>query len=117
MRGEEDENKQAQLMHFFQIYVPKLILEVFGSAGAIWGFSEVIGLRVSSTVWFWRPCAFCVGVIFFGRWVCEIRDDFVREQGGMALWMKRMTLRTTVDNVVKEERVRLSEMENGARYM
>mmetsp|Transcript_2113 Transcript_2113/g.4040 ORF Transcript_2113/g.4040 Transcript_2113/m.4040 type:complete len:117 (+) Transcript_2113:774-1124(+) len=115
--GDENENKRGQLLQFLQIYISKLILEVFGSAGAIWGFSEVIGLRVSSTVWFWRPCAFCVGVIFFGRWVCEIRENFVKEQGGLTLWMKRMTLRRIVDNVAKEEEVRLSEMENRVCYM
>eukprot|EP00584_Thalassiosira_punctigera_P003656 CAMPEP_0172536268 /NCGR_PEP_ID=MMETSP1067-20121228/8063_1 /TAXON_ID=265564 ORGANISM="Thalassiosira punctigera, Strain Tpunct2005C2" /NCGR_SAMPLE_ID=MMETSP1067 /ASSEMBLY_ACC=CAM_ASM_000444 /LENGTH=66 /DNA_ID=CAMNT_0013321307 /DNA_START=101 /DNA_END=298 /DNA_ORIENTATION=+ len=58
-------DKQLRL---YQIFTAKLVLEVMGGAGAIWGFSEAVGLRVASTVWFWRPCALVVGAIFFMRW-------------------------------------------------
>jgi len=51
---------------------PKLILEVMGGAGAVWGFSEVCGLRTSSTVWFWRPCALIVGFFFLMRLIMQV---------------------------------------------
>lgn len=70
-------NKQIQL---FQTYSAKLVLEVFGGGGAIWGFSEVLGLRVESTLWFWRPCATIVAGIFFARWVMQIRDSISEEK-------------------------------------
>jgi len=59
-------------------------------AGAIWGFSEAVGLRVASTVWFWRPCALAVGAIFFTRWLMQVRDHIADENirffgGGKAL--------------------------------
>lgn len=60
------------LSEFTRIYIPRLILEVFGAGGAIWGFSEAIGLRTPKTVWFWRPAALIVGLIFFIRWVIQI---------------------------------------------
>jgi hypothetical protein len=64
----------GKLIRLYQIFGAKLVLEVFGGAGAIWGFSEALGLRVPSTVWFWRPCALTFGAIFFVRWLCQARD-------------------------------------------
>ena len=58
----------------FQMFGAKLVLEVFGGGGAIWGFSEVLTLRNADTVWFWRPCATAVGIIFFCRWVLQMKD-------------------------------------------
>ena len=69
-----------KLIRLFQIFVAKLILEVFGGVGAIWGFSEVVGLRVPATVWFWRPCALTVGVMFFLRWVSQMQEYIVEEK-------------------------------------
>ncbi len=66
-----------KLIRLFRVFGAKLVLEVFGGAGAIWGFSEAIGLRVPSTVWFWRPCALTVGVIFLSRWVDQVREYVV----------------------------------------
>lgn len=60
------------LRDFIRIFLPRLILEVFGGAGAIWGCSEAVGLRHPSTVWFWRPIALLVGIIFFIRWILQI---------------------------------------------
>jgi hypothetical protein len=70
-------NDSDKVIRLFQDFGAKLILEVFGGAGAIWGFSEAIGLRVPSTVWFWRPCALTFGAIFLVRWVGEVRDRVV----------------------------------------
>merc|ERR1711935_222436 len=58
----------------FQMFAAKLVLEVFGGGGAIWGFSEVLTLRNAHTVWFWRPCAAAFGAIFFCRWVLQMKD-------------------------------------------
>ena len=69
-----ESDKLIRLLHDFGA---KLVLEVFGGAGAIWGFSEAIGLRVPSTVWFWRPCALTFGAIFFVRWLGQVRDRVV----------------------------------------
>ncbi len=79
-----------KLIRLLQDFGAKLVLEVFGGSGAIWGFSEAIGLRVPSTVWFWRPCALTFGAIFFVRWLGQVRDrvvamtddDCVRAAGG-----------------------------------
>jgi hypothetical protein len=68
-----------KLSRLYQIFSAKLVLEVFGGAGAIWGFSEAVGLREPTTVWFWRPCALTFGAIFFVRWLCQIRDHVAEE--------------------------------------
>lgn len=63
-----------QLIRLAQVFSAKLVLEVFGGAGAIWGFSEAVGLRVPHTVWFWRPAALTIGAIFFVRWLLQMED-------------------------------------------
>lgn len=62
-----------------QVFGARLILEVFGSMGATWGSSEILGLRVESNSWFWRPCALIVGVVFLIRWINQVRDYVVEE--------------------------------------
>ena len=54
-------------------FVPKLVLEVWGGAGAIWGFSEACGLRRPSTQWFWRPVALSLGFVFFLRFLQQVQ--------------------------------------------
>eukprot|EP00571_Detonula_confervacea_P013581 CAMPEP_0172311700 /NCGR_PEP_ID=MMETSP1058-20130122/15593_1 /TAXON_ID=83371 /ORGANISM="Detonula confervacea, Strain CCMP 353" /LENGTH=107 /DNA_ID=CAMNT_0013024973 /DNA_START=207 /DNA_END=530 /DNA_ORIENTATION=- len=68
-----------KLIRLFQIFSAKLVLEVFGGAGAIWGFSEAVGLRVATNIWFWRPCALTVGTIFFARWIMQMQDCILEE--------------------------------------
>jgi hypothetical protein len=68
-----------KLMRLFQIFGAKFILEVCGAMGASWGTSEILGLRVASNVWFWRPCALIVGVIFLVRWINQVREYVVEE--------------------------------------
>lgn len=68
-----------QMKRCAEIFSAKLVLEVFGGAGAIWGFSEAVGFRTPATVWFWRPCALTFGVIFFFRWLMQI-NDFIDEK-------------------------------------
>jgi len=68
---------RTQRLRLIQLFASKLVLEVFGGGGAIWGFSEAVGLRVPPTVWFWRPCALTFGFIFFCRWLLQIQDYVV----------------------------------------
>lgn len=63
---------QRQWKRLFQVFAARLVLEVFGGAGAIWGFSEAVGLRNSSNVSFWRPVALVVGLAFFCRWIMQL---------------------------------------------
>lgn len=66
--------KESSWSKLFQIFGAKLVLEVWGGGGAIWGFSEVLTLRNAHTVWFWRPCAAAFGLMFFCRWVLQMKD-------------------------------------------
>lgn len=47
----------------------KLILEVFGASGAVWGFAEVLTLRNADTVEFWRWVCLIVALLFFIRYL------------------------------------------------
>jgi hypothetical protein len=68
------EMNQRRLLLCLHNFSAKLVLEVFGGGGAIWGFSEVVGLRNDSTLWFWRPCAICVAMMFFIRWITQLQE-------------------------------------------
>uniref|UniRef100_A0A7S2XLU2 Uncharacterized protein n=1 Tax=Attheya septentrionalis TaxID=420275 RepID=A0A7S2XLU2_9STRA len=70
---------QPQRIRLVQIFSARLVLEVFGGAGAIWGCSEAVGLRNATNVSFWRPLALTVGMIFFYRWVMQVRD-YIKHQ-------------------------------------
>lgn len=61
--------------HLLTTFLPKLILEVMGGAGAIWGFSEACGLRRPETVYFWRPAALAVGGLFFLRFLKQLFEE------------------------------------------
>jgi len=63
---------------FYQIFATKLVLEVFGSTGAIWGFSEVLTLRTSSTQELWRICALFVGSLFFLRYGLQMKEYIIQ---------------------------------------
>lgn len=66
--------EQSQLVLCVNFFLPKLVLEVLGGAGAIWGFSEAAGLRNARNIWFWRPAALTVGTIFLVRWLKQIYE-------------------------------------------
>jgi hypothetical protein len=78
-----------QFIRLLQIFSAKLVLEVFGGAGAIWGFSEAMTFRVPSTVWFWRPTALTFGAIFFIRWIMQIQDYVVEANESNAKVVKQ----------------------------
>jgi hypothetical protein len=64
------------LLEMIRIFLPKVVLEIFGSGGAIWGFFEVVGLRTPATVWFWRPVSLSVAGIYFVRWLLQMNDHY-----------------------------------------
>jgi len=76
MRGEELE-KIDPWTRFWQIFSAKLVLEVFGGCGAIWGFSEVLTLRNPLTQELWRFNALTVGFIFFIRYLMQMKDYII----------------------------------------
>lgn len=50
----------------------KFVLEVCGACGAVWGFSELVGLHTEYTKEsIWRPLALAVGAIFALRWLWQ----------------------------------------------
>jgi len=69
-----------------QIFSARLILEVFGSAGAVWGFLDVCKLRNHATNELWRQYAVTVGVIFFIRYCLQISDyvKLTKTENGVA---------------------------------
>lgn len=93
---EKQTEKVLQTIHTFGA---NLILQVFGGAGAIWGFSEVIGLRTPSTAWFWRPTAQFFGAVFFARWVLELNAHLEKEDLNL---FGRSNSRSTLDVMMSE---------------
>jgi len=71
-----DESQLFQYMGLLQEFAAKLVLEVFGAGGAIWGFSEVCGLRTKNmeSIRFWRSAAITVAVLFGIRWLRQLRE-------------------------------------------
>ena len=59
----------AWLLFAFVALVLRLVLEVIGGAGAIWGGSEVFHLRTDTTNELWRWISVAVGVLCFLRFV------------------------------------------------
>jgi hypothetical protein len=59
-----------------RVFLPRVVLELFGSVGACWGVAEAVGLRNQSTVWFWRPASFFVGSLFLIRFCLQIFDHY-----------------------------------------
>ena len=66
----------TQLFDLFHLFAIKFVLEVLGAAGAVWGCSEAIGWRTSKTLWFWRPFALLIGLVFGIRWMGQLRRLF-----------------------------------------
>jgi len=72
-------NKHNKWTRLLQIFGAKLVLEVFGGGGAIWGFSEVCTLRRPETQETWRLYALTTGFIFFIRYLFQMKDYFIEE--------------------------------------
>jgi len=84
---------------YTQIFTARIVLEVMGGGGAIWGFSEVCTLRRPETQEFWRFNALTIGFIFFLRFLCQHKDyftDIVLVDGSAAMtdtkWLRMMQI-------------------------
>tara|TARA_Y100001970_G_scaffold522_1_gene616 strand:- start:2392 stop:2643 length:252 start_codon:yes stop_codon:yes gene_type:complete len=69
------------MTHFKQFYYNsfvKLILEVFGASGAVWGTSEVLTLRNSDTQNVWRCISSIVGFAFLVRFGITQRRTYLK---------------------------------------
>ena len=50
-------------------YIPSFHLEVIGAGGAVWGFSEMIGLRTKENIILWKYISLFTTIIFLFRWL------------------------------------------------
>mmetsp|Transcript_37411 Transcript_37411/g.58038 ORF Transcript_37411/g.58038 Transcript_37411/m.58038 type:complete len:306 (-) Transcript_37411:336-1253(-) len=66
------QHRRLHKLPFVQIFSTKLLLEVCGASGAIWGSSEAFTWRDETNVEKWRLVAIVVGSLFFMRWICII---------------------------------------------
>jgi len=66
-----------QWIRLIQVYSAKIVLEVFGGGGAIWGFSEVLTLRRPETQEFWRFNASVAAFVFFLRYSMQVFDSLI----------------------------------------
>eukprot|EP00568_Trieres_chinensis_P003964 CAMPEP_0183292630 /NCGR_PEP_ID=MMETSP0160_2-20130417/1621_1 /TAXON_ID=2839 ORGANISM="Odontella Sinensis, Strain Grunow 1884" /NCGR_SAMPLE_ID=MMETSP0160_2 /ASSEMBLY_ACC=CAM_ASM_000250 /LENGTH=167 /DNA_ID=CAMNT_0025453613 /DNA_START=20 /DNA_END=523 /DNA_ORIENTATION=+ len=81
MNGTKVDLNEGTLKRLLQIFSARLVLEVFGGGGAIWGFSEVLTLRNSETIEFWRYNASVVAIIFAVRFLLQIREYTTQHWG------------------------------------
>ena len=72
-----------------------IFYSVAGGAGAMWGSSEVLTLRNPQTQETWRWIALTFGVIFFFRFLFQIKDFFTAMIDG----------ETSIDNTAKMTRM------------
>mmetsp|Transcript_15746 Transcript_15746/g.23636 ORF Transcript_15746/g.23636 Transcript_15746/m.23636 type:complete len:369 (+) Transcript_15746:3-1109(+) len=80
----------------FAALVLRLVLEVIGGAGAIWGGSEVFGLRYDGNKEFWRYFSIAVGVACFLRFVtlnAPYKEDVGDILGPAGPWSLRAPVR------------------------
>jgi hypothetical protein len=65
-------HRRLHKVPFSQIFSAKLVLEVLGAAGAIWGPAEALTLRTPDNAEEWRIAAIVVLFLFGFRWVLQI---------------------------------------------
>ena len=68
----KEQHRRTQRLEFFQIHASKFVLQVLGSAGAVWGSAEVVTFRKPTTTTEWRIVSIVVGCLFLIRWVFQI---------------------------------------------
>jgi len=102
------DNQTEKILQTIHIFGANLILQVFGGAGAIWGFSEVVGLRTPSTVRFWRPCAAFFGVAFFARWVLQLKNHLEKEELFFGRHKKRQVKENAEEYVTEESKLMMT---------
>ena len=65
-------------LNFFDEALSKLVLDVFGASGAIWGTSEVLTLRNEETQELWRKISIGVGGFFLIRYTFIMKKLFYK---------------------------------------
>lgn len=65
-------HRRQHWIFFVQVFSAKLLLQVCGAAGAIWGASDAVGWRVADNQEKWRTASKVTAVLFAVRFVVEI---------------------------------------------
>ena len=65
-------HRRYHKLSFSQIFSAKLVLEVWGAAGAIWGPSDALKLRTTANTERWRIVSIWVLSLFTIRWILQI---------------------------------------------
>lgn len=79
-RPEHVAMKPFDYLSFFQVFVAKLVLEVCGAAGAIWGCSEFLTLRTPENSDSWRIVSLTVFGIFLVRFWWHAKHHLEHER-------------------------------------
>lgn len=85
-------------VHFLMEILVKLNLEVFGAAGAVWGFAEICGFRHADNKKEWQWIAGWIGFLFFCRWMKYTIDHLTHKR------MYVVTHNETMGNMVKSRK-------------
>jgi len=99
-------------------FAPKLILEVWGSTGAVWGFSEVVGLRRPETIYLWRPFSLTVGIVFLLRYIWQLKEAIKKAHDGIPKQIIVIVVPTTVPCETKKvvDSLASDDLELGIAY-
>ena len=76
----DEPNNNNKILNFFSFLydsIIKLILEVFGAGGAIWGFTEYANIRTQENKHICQIITISVLIIFFIRWCILIINKIV----------------------------------------
>ncbi|CAB9504898.1 expressed unknown protein [Seminavis robusta] len=65
-------HRRLHKLPFVQIFSAKMVLEVLGAAGAIWGPSDALTLRTADNRRLWQVASGLVGIVFWMRWIWHI---------------------------------------------
>eukprot|EP00527_Entomoneis_sp_CCMP2396_P006773 CAMPEP_0198149810 /NCGR_PEP_ID=MMETSP1443-20131203/48260_1 /TAXON_ID=186043 /ORGANISM="Entomoneis sp., Strain CCMP2396" /LENGTH=190 /DNA_ID=CAMNT_0043814941 /DNA_START=3 /DNA_END=575 /DNA_ORIENTATION=- len=93
-----------------EMCIAKMVLEVFGSGGAVWGFSDIFGLRTPYTLGVWRPMAIAMSALFFLRWIWQMCGFYKQEQE-LLLLKPSPTMETEVTSNDEEPQMHDVELE------
>lgn len=69
-------NDRLIIIKFIYISIIKLILEVFGAGGAIWGFSDILNLRNQTNIFIWRIICLIITFIFLIIFIFNRINDY-----------------------------------------
>ena len=93
----DDGGSKHDVLHLLFECLVKLNLEVFGAGGAVWGWSEVVGLRTAENKDGWQVTALVVGFVIFLRWMCYIYQHVHRKR------LYVITHRKTTQNIMRAQ--------------